>query len=81
MTWLVYIIRCSDGKLYTGITNNLKMRLEAHNNGTASKFTRARMPVTLEYSEAHPDRAGALKREAQIKRLSRSEKLNLISSG
>lgn len=76
--WCVYILRCSDRTLYTGITADIEERLAAHQGGTASKYTRARRPVRLLYQEPHPDRSSASKREAAIKKLSRSEKLALI---
>jgi len=76
--WIVYIIECSDAKLYTGITNDINRRLEEHNSGSGSKFTRARKPVKLAYSEIVRTRSAALKREASIKKLSRKEKLDLI---
>jgi len=76
-SWIVYILRCSDGTLYTGITNDLDRRLEAHQAGTAAKYTRTRRPVALVYHEASTGRGAALKREAEIKRLRRSEKLAL----
>jgi putative endonuclease len=77
-TWCVYILRCGDRTLYTGITADLEGRLAAHSDGTASKYTRARLPVRLVYREFHPSRSSASKREAAIKKLSRSEKLALI---
>ena len=73
----IYILKCSDGSLYTGCTNNLTRRLRAHLSGKASRYTRSRVPVTLAYSEKAADKGSALKREAQIKRLTRSEKLLL----
>ncbi len=75
--WLVYILRCSDGSLYTGITNDLPKRLQAHAAGKASKYTRSRLPVKLACSEAQRSKSAALKREAAIKGLSRKEKLLL----
>jgi putative endonuclease len=72
------MLRCSDRTLYTGITADLEGRLAAHRNGTASKYTRVRLPVRLVYQESHPDRSSASKREAAIKKLSRSAKLALI---
>ena len=72
--WLVYILRCSDGSLYTGITNDLPKRLKAHTAGRASKYTRSRLPVRLAYSEPQKSKSAALKREAAIKRMSRAEK-------
>ncbi len=76
--WYVYILRCSDGTLYTGITNDLAARLEAHNNGTGAKFTRGRVPVTLLYHETCASRSEALKRELAIKKLGRQQKQLLI---
>jgi len=76
-TYWVYILKCSDGSLYTGCTNDLNHRLEAHNSGTASKYTRSRLPVTLGHVEEAIDRGSALRREAQIKNLKRREKLSL----
>lgn len=78
--WCVYILRCSDGTLYTGITNDLPKRLEAHNAGTGAKYTRSRGPVQLAYREDVPDKSLALRRELEIKGLSRKEKLQLIES-
>ena len=77
-SWWVYILRCSDRTLYTGITTDLEARLAAHRDGSASKYTRARRPVRLVYQEPHSDRSSATKREAAIKKLSRSAKLALI---
>jgi putative endonuclease len=79
--WSVYILRCSDRTLYTGITADLEARLAAHRNGTASKYTRARLPVRLVYQEPHANRSSASKREAEIKKLPRAAKLELIRSG
>lgn len=76
---MVYLLRCRDGSLYAGITNDLTRRLESHNRGTASAYTRARRPLALAYQEPQPDRGTALKREAAIRRLSRVEKLALCS--
>ena len=78
--WFVYILRCADGSLYTGITKDLDRRLEQHNAGTASRYTRSRLPVTLEYQEEQPDQSMALKRELAIKALSRKAKEALIRS-
>jgi predicted GIY-YIG superfamily endonuclease len=77
--WLVYLLRCSDGSLYTGITNDLPKRLEAHAAGRASKYTRSRLPVKLAYSEPQRSKSVALKREAAIKRLSRGQKDDLLA--
>ena len=78
MSWLVYILRCGDGSLYTGCTNDLSRRLEAHQRGKGAKYTRSRLPVTLAYQEAAPDRSAALRREAAIKRLTKQQKLAMI---
>ena len=77
-SWNVYVVRCSDGTLYTGITNDLERRISAHQNGTASKYTRARRPVELVFHEGSSGRGAASRREAEIKRLTRSQKLDLV---
>ena len=79
-TWFVYIVRCADGTLYTGITNDLIRRCEQHNAGTASRYTRSRLPVELVYQEAQGNRSVATKRELEIKALSRKAKDTLIQS-
>jgi len=76
--WLVYLLRCRDGSLYTGITNDLPKRLKAHAAGKASRYTRSRLPVTLAYTEPQRSHSLALKREAAIKKLSRRQKDLLI---
>ena len=76
--WFVYILNCADGTLYTGITNDLDRRVKAHNAGTASKYTRVRRPVSIVYSEEVETKGDALRRELQIKRLTRSEKMAII---
>lgn len=78
MPWTVYILRCGDGTLYTGCTNNLPRRLEAHQSGRGAKYTRSRLPVALAYREEVPDKSAALRREAAVKRLDRRAKLALI---
>ncbi|MBM4057526.1 MAG: GIY-YIG nuclease family protein [Planctomycetes bacterium] len=78
--WLVYLLRCSDGSLYTGITNDLPKRLKAHNAGKASRYTRSRLPVTLAYSEPQRSKSAALTREAAIKRLRQAEKDRLVAN-
>ncbi len=80
MGYIVYILKCCDGSLYTGITNDLVKRLRAHNLGTASKYTRVRRPLVVVYSEDALDKSAALKRELQIKGLSRLEKLKIIET-
>ncbi len=74
-----YILECADGSLYTGWTNDLDKRIKAHNEGTASKCTRAKRPVRLVYYEEFETKSEAMKREAAIKKLSRIQKLRLIS--
>jgi predicted GIY-YIG superfamily endonuclease len=77
--WFVYILRCRDGTLYTGIAVDLERRLDAHRRGVGAKYTRGRRPVSLAYHECQPDRSGALKREAAIRQLGRAAKLALIA--
>jgi len=77
--WYVYILRCSDDTLYAGCSTDPRERLQKHNRGIASKYTRSRLPVQMVYSEALPDKGSALRREKAIKALSRREKLLLIS--
>lgn len=81
MGYFVYILRCGDGTLYTGCTNDIPRRLRAHQNGRGAKYTRSRLPVELVYQEAAADRPEALRREAAIKRMSRTQKLELIRQG
>ncbi|AEG60839.1 GIY-YIG nuclease family protein [Desulforamulus ruminis] len=78
LNYVVYILRCADQSLYTGITNNLEQRLKMHNLGKASKFTRGRLPVVLVYMEEGYTRGQALSREKKIKELPREQKLRLI---
>ena len=78
MSWYVYILRCRDDSYYTGITTNLERRVRQHNTGTASKYTRSRLPVTLVHHTAVANRSVASRMEAGIKKLSRSEKTWLI---
>jgi putative endonuclease len=75
--WQVYILECSDGSLYTGIARDLEARISAHNNGSGAKYTRGRGPVKLLYQECATDRSAALRREALLKRLTRTAKLAL----
>lgn len=77
--WYVYLARCSDNSLYCGITNNLEKRQDAHNSGIGSKYTRSRLPVKFVWWEKSFSRSTALKREYQIKRMSKREKESLIS--
>ncbi len=80
MPWYVYILRCGDGTLYTGITDDIPRRLAAHRAGKGAKYTRGRGPLELVYQERVPDKSAALRREAAIKRLRRGEKERLIES-
>ncbi len=75
--WHVYVIQCRDNTLYTGITNNLKKRVQKHNSGKGCLYTRGRHPVKLIYSEEYSTRSDALSREACVKRLPRQKKLQL----
>lgn len=78
MVWYLYILQCGDGSLYTGITTDVEKRLEAHRSGKGAKYTRGRSPLELKYQEACGTHSDALKREVEVKRLSREEKLALI---
>ena len=75
-----YILRCGDGTIYTGWTNDLERRLAAHNAGKGSKYTRSRLPVELVYHESFDTKEEAMRREWAIKQLSREEKLALINA-
>lgn len=77
--YYVYIIKCSDGTLYTGTARDLDARIAKHNQGLGAKYTRGRLPVTLVYAEAVADKSTALKREMAIKEMDRPAKLALIS--
>lgn len=77
--WWVYLVRCADDTLYTGITTDPERRERQHNAGTGAKYTRSRRPVQLVYRESCPDKSSALKREWAIKQLSRQQKLSLIN--
>jgi putative endonuclease len=79
MTWTVYLARCSDGSLYTGVTTDPERRLAQHNAGCGASYTRTRVPVVLVYCEPAADRSGAQRREHAIKRLSRAEKERLVA--
>ena len=78
MDWYVYMLRCGDDSLYTGITDDVEKRFAAHCAGKGAKYTRGRGPLTLVYTEQAEDKSAALKREHAIKKLTRAEKLNLI---
>lgn len=75
---ITYILRCSDGTLYTGWTNDIEKRLKAHNDGKGGKYTRVRTPVELVYQEEYDTRQEAMSREVKIKKLTRTEKEALI---
>lgn len=77
----VYILKCSDDSLYTGYTVNLEKRINTHNGGKASKYTRGRLPVELVYYEELPSKSDALKREYEIKQMKKIDKLKLIKLG
>ena len=77
--WYVYILKCADNTLYTGITTELSRRVERHNTGRGGSYTRTRTPVKLVYQEPAPTQSSAIKREAQIKKWTREKKLALIS--
>ena len=78
--WHLYILRCGDGTLYTGITDDVLRRLAQHSAGKGAKYTRGRGPLELVYQEECGTHGDALRREAQIKRLNRQEKLELIGT-
>jgi putative endonuclease len=78
--WYLYILKCGDRTLYTGVTTDVERRLAMHRKGTASKYTRSRLPVRLVHREACEDRADALRKEHAVKKLSRSEKEEYIRS-
>jgi putative endonuclease len=77
MPWTVYLVRCHDGTLYTGVTTDLERRLAQHNAGSGAAYTRSRLPVRVIYCEEAADRSSALRREHAIKRLTRAEKEGL----
>ena len=80
MGYSVYILRCGDGTLYTGCAKDVDKRLAVHQSGKGAKYTRCRLPVELVYQEPAEDRSAALRREAAIKKLTRTEKLSLIAA-
>ena len=81
VNWYLYILRCGDDSLYTGITTDVEKRLEVHRSGKGAKYTRCRGPLELVYRETCGDHSQALKREWQIKALTRPEKERLIHGG
>ncbi|WP_420908178.1 GIY-YIG nuclease family protein [Pseudoflavonifractor phocaeensis] len=80
MAWYVYMLRCGDGTLYTGMTDDVERRLAAHRSGKGAKYTRGRGPLELVYTEEQPDKSSALRREFQIKKLPRERKSALCES-
>ena len=80
MDWIVYILKCSDGSLYTGITNNIANRVRAHQNGKGAKYTKGRGPFKIIHQEQYTTRSAASKRELEIKNLNHQEKLKLKSN-
>ena len=80
MSWYVYMLRCKDGSLYTGYTDDVERRVACHNSGKGAKYTRSRLPATLVYQEECADKAAALRREYAIKQLPRQKKLDLLAN-
>ncbi|MDD5224622.1 MAG: GIY-YIG nuclease family protein [bacterium] len=80
MSWFFYILKCRDGSLYSGITNNLENRLDFHNRGKGAKYTRSHRPVRLVYREEYSDRSEAAKREIEVKSRHREKKIQLIKT-
>ena len=76
--WHLYVVQCSDDSLYTGITTDLSRRISEHNQGKGAKYTRGRGPVSIVYTESHPDRSSASKAESAFKKLTRKKKLEVI---
>lgn len=81
MAWTVYMLRCRDGSLYTGMTNDLPHRLAVHRAGKGGAYTRSRLPLRVVYTERRGSRGAALRREAELKRLPRAAKLALVRTG
>jgi putative endonuclease len=82
MGWFVYMLRCSDDTLYTGVTTDVQRRVAEHNGTTkGAKYTKARQPVALVYTKKAKDRSGAQIKEAQLRKLTRREKLLLVNKG
>jgi predicted GIY-YIG superfamily endonuclease len=78
MSYWVYIAKCADGTLYTGMTTDVEKRAKTHNSGKGAKYTRSRLPITIVYKEQCADKSAALKREREIKGFKRAEKVKLI---
>ncbi|OGL78524.1 hypothetical protein A3E39_01550 [Candidatus Uhrbacteria bacterium RIFCSPHIGHO2_12_FULL_60_25] len=79
--WFIYILRCADGSLYTGITKDVQSRIEKHNDGTGAKYTRSRRPVVLVWSKRTTSASAAMKREARIKGWARTQKEHFLNKG
>ncbi len=79
-SWFVYIVRCSDNSLYTGIAIDVEARISQHNKGKGAKYTRSRCPVELVYTESLSEKGDALRREIQIKKMSPQQKRNLVTN-
>ena len=77
--WHLYLVRCADDTIYTGISIDVEARIEKHNSGRGAKYTQVRLPVRLIYSESQPDRISAMKREIEVKKWGRKRKENLAS--
>jgi putative endonuclease len=80
MKWFVYILKCKDSSLYTGITTDLKRRFEEHRSGKGAGYTRSHMPVKMVHFEKLGTRSAALKREAKIKKMTRQDKIALVKA-
>ncbi|WP_243208471.1 GIY-YIG nuclease family protein [Oscillibacter hominis] len=80
MEYWVYMLRCADGSLYTGYTNDVDRRVAVHNSGRGAKYTRSRRPVSVVYRERCADRSSALRREAAVKQLTHAQKERLLSA-
>jgi putative endonuclease len=80
MRWRVYLLRCGDGTFYAGITNDLAKRLAAHRSGKGARYTRGRGPLVVVHEELAQDRASASRREHELKRLSRAQKLRFLDT-
>ena len=76
--YYIYLLKCADGTIYTGITTDVQRRFEEHKNGKGAHYTRAKKAIKILYTEEHQDRSSASKREAEIKKLTRKQKLDLV---
>ena len=77
--WYLYLVRCADDTIYTGISSDVQARIDKHNSGRGAKYTQARLPVRLIYSESQPNRISAMKREVEVKKWGKRRKENLAS--